>query len=91
MEKLKEFLKKEKMVWVEVTRKSAKEFLIFAKTNNFRWISGKNIKPNTDKPFLHLSLDNNGFLANVPAIAWISKQFKNIKKYSFEEFKKIYL
>ena len=85
MKRIEEILEKEKMIWIEVERKNAKEFLNFAKLNNFKWLNGKIINPDTNKPFFHLSLDINKTLANVAMFAWLSPSSNKIKKLTFEE------
>lgn len=89
MEKLFKILKQEKMIWVEVERKNAKEFLKTLKNLNFKWLNGKNINIDSDKPFFHLSIDSNGTLANVAMFAWFSPDSKKFKKLTFEDFKKL--
>ena len=86
---IEKLLEKEKMIWFEVERKNAKEFLKILKSLNFKWISGKIINPNKDKPFFHLSIDRDKTLSNVAIFAWFSPQTKHIKKMNFEEFLKL--
>jgi hypothetical protein len=89
MKRLEKILEKEKMIWIEVERKNTKEFLSFAKLNNFKWLNGKIINTDKDKPFFHLSLSSDKTLANVAMFAWLSPSSTNIKKISFDEFKKM--
>ena len=72
------------MIWFEAERKNAKSFLKLANSYNFKWINGKNINPNKDKPFFHLSLDNSGCISNVAMFAWLSPHTKHIKRFKFE-------
>ena len=87
MRKFEELLQKEKVIWVEVERKNAKEFLKTAKTMNFKWLNGKNIDFENDRPFFHLSLESDKTLSNVAIFAWLSPKTKLIKRLSFKEFK----
>ena len=86
---IEKLLEKEKMIWFEVERKNAKEFLKILKSLSFKWINGKIINPNKDKTFFHLSIDRDKTLSNVALFAWFSPQTKNIKRLSFEEFLKL--
>lgn len=86
MRKFEELLEKEKMIWIEVEEKNAKLFLKIAKTMNFKWLNGKNIDFENDKPFFHLSLESDKTLSNVAIFAWFSPKTKNIKRLSYEEF-----
>lgn len=86
MRKFEELLEKEKMIWIEVEEKNAKSFLKIAKTMNFKWLNGKNIDFENDKPFFHLSLESDKTLSNVAIFAWFSPKTKHIKRLSYEEF-----
>ena len=75
------------MVWFEIQPKEGKEFLRWAKSLGCVWINGKEINPKDTTTFFHLSISDDGTLANVPMFAWLAKKYENVPKYNFSDFK----
>lgn len=81
----KDLFKNDDEVWFEVLKPAKKkEFLKWAKSIGCKWLNGSEIIPETDANFFHYSIDKNKVLANVPISAWLSPQFKHIKRISFK-------
>ena len=88
MQNYKDVCKNEERVWFEIDPKNLEEFLTWAKEIGLTWLNGEEIEPQKGANFFHFSITNQGKLANVPYFIWIAKQFENVKKYYFPEYKK---
>ncbi len=87
MQTYKEVCGTESRVWFEIKPKERKEFLKWAKALGCKWLNGTEINPRKGADFLHLSIHNDGSLANVAMYAWVAKQFEKVPKYMFCEYK----
>lgn len=86
MQNYKDVCGNNKMVWFEIKPRQGKAFLVWAKSLGCVWMDGKDIRGNERVDFFHLSIDDEGKVAFVPAFAWISASSKNVPKYDFGQY-----
>ena len=80
----------EKEIWFRLSdkKKEGKIFLQWAKELGCVWTNGEEIDPQKGTDFFTLSINCDGKLANVPAMALAAQQFKTIKRVNFADFYK---
>ena len=79
---------KKKSVWFTLSdmEEEGRLFLQWAKELGCVWRNGEEIYPERGTDFFTLSIRSDGTLANVPAMARISKQFKSVKRINFKDY-----
>ncbi len=87
MQNYQDVCKTESRVWFEIHSKEGKEFLTWAKSLGCIWLNGEEIQPKKGAAFFHFAIHSDGTLANVAMYAWTAKQFEDVPKYMFCEYK----
>ena len=78
----------ERCVWFTLSdmREEGRRFLRWAKALGCVWMNGTEIDPEAGTDFFTLCIHADGTLANVPAMARASAQFRGVKRVRFADF-----